>query len=156
EAGVTRPTVYNHFPNRDAVVQTALLQSGHAFAERVKRHVRRFASAEERLVEALIYAYRQLPKEPYLALITKGNISQMVNETALTSAEGQAICVDIFLTVLAGRDELQADMAEIIEIAVRMLLSFLLIAGPARRSDAQLRALLRRRLLPALGMAWPV
>lgn len=152
EAGLTRPTVYKHFGNRDEVVQAALLESGYSFAARVKKHVQRYATAEQRLVEALMFAYRQLPKEPYLELITKGNITQMVNETALTSAEGQAICLDIFATVLEGRDELAADMAEIIELSTRLLLSFLMIEGPVKRSDRQLRDLLTRRLLPALGM----
>ncbi|TNF36492.1 MAG: TetR/AcrR family transcriptional regulator [Gammaproteobacteria bacterium] len=152
EAGVTRPTVYNHFGNRDEVVQAALLQSGYGFAERVKTHVQRYGSAEERLVEALMFAYRQLPKEPYLELITKGNITQMVNETALTSAEGQAICLEIFASIIAGRPELEADLAEIIELSTRLLLSFLMIEGPIKRTDKQLRDLLTRRLLPALGM----
>ncbi|HEY9036773.1 MAG TPA: TetR/AcrR family transcriptional regulator [Pseudomonadales bacterium] len=153
EAGVTRPTVYHYFGNRDEVVQAALLQSGYGFAERVKKHIQRYPTAEERLVEALMYAYRKLPAEPYLELVTKGNISQMVNETALTSAEGQAICLDIFAAIFEGRDDLAADMAEIIEFSTRLLLSFLIIEGPVKRSDRQLRDLLRRRLLPALGMS---
>lgn len=152
EAGVTRPTVYNHFGNRDEVVQAALLESGYSFAARIKKHVQRFATAEQRLIEALMFAYRQLPKEPYLELVTKGNITQMVNETALTSAEGQAICLDIFTSIIEDRPELAAELAEIIELSTRLLLSFLMIEGPVKRSDRQLRDLLARRLLPALGM----
>ena len=38
-AGVTRPTVYNYYGNRTAVIRAALLSSGHHFAERVIAHI---------------------------------------------------------------------------------------------------------------------
>lgn len=155
EAGVTRPTVYNHFANRDAVVQAALLQSGHAFAERVKQHIAGYPRVEDKLLEALVYAFEELPREPYLALIMGGNITRMVNETALTSAEGMAICVDIFATIFDGHGEFDAEMPEIIEFSIRVLLSFLLLEGPQRRNRHELRDLLQRRLLPGLGLGDP-
>src|SRR5690606_23423634 len=62
EAGVTRPTVYSYYDSRDAVVAAALLQRGHEFGERMKAHLRGFRGAEERLIEALVYALEKLPK----------------------------------------------------------------------------------------------
>ena len=73
----------------------------------------------------------------------------MVHETALTSDEGQAICIDIFATILEGREDLMAEIAEIIEVTTRLLLSLLLLEGPVKRTDKETRAFLERRLLPA-------
>ena len=78
-----------------------------------------------------------------------------MSETALTSREGQAICVDIFGTIFASRPDLHADLVEIVEVSARLLLSLLLIKGPIDRDDAELRAFLRRRLLPAVGLGQP-
>jgi AcrR family transcriptional regulator len=152
EAGVTRPTVYSYYASRDDVIGAALLKSAYAFAERMKRHLEKFETPAERLVEAVIFALKQLPHEPYLALITEADLADLVNDQALTSTKGQEICLDIFRTVLAGRHDLFDDLPEIIEFTVRVLLSLLMLAGPFERSDREMRAFLSRRLLPAIGL----
>lgn len=152
EAGVTRPTVYSYFDSRDAIISAALLQSGYSFANTIKAHVQKYEGADTRLVEAVMFALEKLPKEPYLTLITDQNLGELINSQALTTLEGQQICLDIFSVIIEERDDLREQLPEIIEITVRLLLSLLMMAGPTRRTKAELRAFLRRRLLPAAGM----
>ncbi len=152
EAGVTRPTVYSYYDSRDAVVAAALLARGYTFGEKMKAHLCRFEGPEARLVEALVYALDKLPKEPYLTLITDSRLGELVGSQALTSLEGQKICLEIFQVILEGREDLLGELPEIIEVSVRLLLSLLMVAGPKRRSKAELRAFLQRRLLPAVGL----
>lgn len=152
EAGVTRPTVYSYFPSRDDVIQAALLQSGHAFAERLLRHVDRFNSLDERLVETMLFALRELPLEPQLGLVRGSEFAQFLNTRALTTPEGQEICQSLFRVILKDDPALLPDLAEISEVATRMLLSLLTLEGPVVRDEEQMRQFLRRRLLPALGM----
>ncbi|MGE0321914.1 MAG: TetR/AcrR family transcriptional regulator [Polyangiaceae bacterium] len=150
EAGVTRPTVYSYYDSRDAVVAAALLQRGYEFGERMKAHLRGFGGAEERLIEAVVYALDKLPKEPYLTLITDASLGEIVKRQALTSLEGQKICLEIFQVILEQREDLLPELPEIIEVSVRLLLSMLMVSGPRRRSKAELRAFLKRRLVPAV------
>lgn len=152
EARVTRPTVYSYFSGRDDVLRFALAHAGAAFAERVKAHVAGFAKPRDRVVEAMLFALRELPKEPYLASVSRGDITALVNEHAVASAETQRICLDVFAAIFDGRADLLRQLPEIVEVATRWLLSFLVVEGPVKRDEAAMRAFLRRRLLPALGL----
>ncbi|MCA9644226.1 MAG: hypothetical protein KC492_26210, partial [Myxococcales bacterium] len=131
-------------------VAAALLQRGYEFGERMKAHLRGFGGAEERLIEAVVYALDKLPKEPYLTLITDASLCEIVKSQALTSLEGQKICLEIFQVILEQREDLLPELPEIIEVTVRLLLSMLMVSGPRRRSKAELRAFLKRRLVPAV------
>jgi AcrR family transcriptional regulator len=151
-AGVTRPTVYSYFPNRDDVIRAALLQSGYALADRLGRHIKQFSSASERLLEAACFAISELPKEPYLGVITQTNLSTSVYQNALIDEEGVLICLAIFQDIFAGQALSENELVEVIEISVRLTLSLLTLSGPVERDDNALRAFLNRRLLPAAGL----
>lgn len=152
QAGVTRPTVYSYYPSRDAVIRAALLQSGYAFGERVIDHIRRFASARERLLEAVLFAIEQLPLEPYLTLVTRSDIPSQFYEDALIDSEGLHICLAIFDAVFEDSDHSDRDKLDIMELSIRLTLSLLVLRGPTTRSTKELRGFLERRLLPAAGL----
>lgn len=150
QAGVTRPTVYSYFPNRNDVIRTALLQSGYAFAKRLTSFFSQFERIEDRLVESIIFALEELPKEPYLAVLTEADISGYINKDALSDPEGQAICLALFTEIFKGSTISSDDMIEITEFTVRLALSLLMIKGPIERNRDELRLFLQRRLLPAV------
>ena len=148
-AGVTRPTVYSYFTSKDDVIRTALLRSGYAFAARVQEHVGKYRKTEDRLIEAVMFALEQLPKEPYLSAITEPNLSSVIGSDALRE-KGQLICLNIFSEIFP--DGSNEDLPEIAEFTTRLLLSLLMIKEPIPRTPAETRAFLKRRLLPALGL----
>ena len=152
EAGVTRPTVYSYFPNRHDVIRTALLHKGYSFAERTIEFMNRFDNTRDRVIETLIFSLEELPKEPYLALITQTDFSSQVNEDALNDPEGQAICLRLFEEMFKFDKPTDSDLVEITEFVVRVMLSLLMLKGPLKRSPEEMRAFLQRRLLPALGI----
>ena len=152
EAGVTRPTVYSYFSNRDEVVQFALLQSAYGFAQRLLQHIEHYEAPEQRVLEAVMYALDQLPKEPSLALMSDAGLAEIMNENALRRVESQEIRRGIFRLILKGMDLSDEDMEEVVEVASRFVLSLLTIKSVTPRDDKQMRAFLCRRLLPALGM----
>src|SRR5215470_2800500 len=47
EAGVSRPTVYRYFADRDALVEAALLRAGTVQLARMKARITRYATPEE-------------------------------------------------------------------------------------------------------------
>jgi AcrR family transcriptional regulator len=151
-AGVTRPTVYSYFPNRNDVIRCALLQSGYVFAEKLMAYMSDFERLDERFIETVLYAIEELPKEPYLAVIIQGNLSSLVNEDALSDEEGQKICIGLFNQMFADVAVDTAEMLEVMEFTVRMVLSILMLKGPVERNIEQWRATLKRRLLPMIGI----
>ena len=151
-AGVTRPTVYNYYGNRTAVIRAALLSSGHHFAERVIAHIQAWPTPADRLVEAVVFALEELPKEPYLAVITRADLSSYIYEDALSDREGVEMCLAIFNTVFDGTTLSEQDRIEVMELSVRLALSLLMLSGPATHEGDNLRGFLRRRLVPAAGL----
>ncbi len=151
-AGVTRPTVYSYFPNKSDVIRTALLQSGYAFGLRLIEHMGKFKTTPERLVESVVFAIEEMPNEPYLAVITQSDLSSYVNQDALSDEEGLAICLLLFKEIFKYDPVNKKELTEITEFTIRVLLSLLIIKGPTKRSPRELRAFLKRRLLPALGL----
>lgn len=149
-AGVTRPTVYSYFPNRNDVIRTALLQSGHKFAEKIRTQMNRFNTTEERFIETIVYAIEELPKEPYLTVITQTELSSYVNQDALSDEEGQKICLALFQEIFKNQHITDDELIEITEITTRLALSLLMIQGPLKRNGDELRGFLRRRLLPGI------
>jgi AcrR family transcriptional regulator len=150
EAGVTRPTVYSYFPNRHDVIRTALLQSGYGFAQRVLSHMKQFNNTRDRLMETLLFALAELPKEPYLALITDSHLSSQINEDALNDSEGQLICFQLFQAIYEHDMPNDEALMEITEMTTRVLLSLLMLKGPLHRNREQQKAFLERRLLPSI------
>ena len=152
EAGVTRPTVYSYFSNRDEVIQHALLQSAYTFGDKALKHIGKFDTAEERTIEAVIYALKNLPKEPYLTLIKDTGMSSIINTHGLSTPEGQRILRALFQVILMDSTKSDDDIDEIAEVTARLMLSLLTIESPKKRNDKELRAFLNRRLLPMLGL----
>ncbi len=153
EAGVTRPTVYSYFESRDEVVRFALLQSGLEFSRKLMEHVDQFATPAERIVEAMLFALKRLPKEPALALMQESRQVSFFNTYALSSAESSEVRNELFRTLLAGSGIADDELAEVTEVATRFLMSLLTMQGDRKRSESELRGFLQRRLLPALGLS---
>lgn len=152
EAGVTRPTVYSYFANRDEVVQTALLQSAYAFGEKLLKHVGEFQTPSDRVIEAVCYALQRLPREPYLAVMSDAGIAALMNQHALSTQEGQALLRSLFRVILEDDKSPDEVIDELAEVAARLLLSLLTLQGASKRSQSELKGFLERRLLPALGL----
>lgn len=153
QAGVTRPTVYSYFSNRDEVVRAALLQSAYAFGARLMEHLALFPTDAERVTEAVLYSLRVLPDEPCLALITDPELTPLVNAHTLTTPEGLGMGTAVFRMMLPGREHSDDEMEEMAEFSIRFMISLLTMSGPRARDEAALRGFIQRRLLPGLGLA---
>lgn len=152
EAGLTRPTVYSYYASRDEVVRHALLQSAYAFAEDAVRHIGKFDSPRDRLIEITLYALKRLPKEPVLALIQESGLASIMNTYALNSPEGNEIVRALFRVILKDMPVEDEELDEMVEVAMRFMISLLTLEGPRKRNDKETRAFLERRMLPALGI----
>lgn len=152
EAGLTRPTVYSYYANRDEVVRHALLQSAYTFSEDALRYIGKFDTARDRFLEITLYALKRLPKEPVLALIQESGLADIMNNYALKTPEGNQIVRALFRVILKDMPLDDGELDEMAEVAMRFLISLLTLEGPQKRNDKEMRAFLERRLLPALGL----
>ena len=152
QAGVTRPTVYRYFASRNEVLSAAMLQSAANLSQRMLAHVEGVADPSARVVEALLFGLSELPKEAYLGVIMQTDLNAFVSEDAMSNAQGWALLVLLMRAILSDLAIPDADLEEITEVAIRMILSLLLIKGPKARQAEEWRGFLTRRLLPMLGL----
>ncbi len=152
EAGVSRPTVYSYFSNRDEIIQYALLQSAINFAQRLMVAIDQHESPQQRIIEAFIFTVKSIPVEPYLALVADATMADLVNSSAMTAPEGVRLRREIFRHILQDSSIPEPELDEIIELVARLVLSFLTVKSSIIKTESDMRAFLNRRLLPVLGL----
>ena len=148
EAGVSRPTLYAYFENRDQIVNQAVRAASQAFVERVVAHARQFDTAADRLVEAMLFAVQGIRAEPAMAL--RFGDGQLLHGP-LTPEE-----VNLAKVCLGPVVELAPDLAAWLdgaaELAARVTISLLTRSPLEPRSEAEERAFLRQWWPRALGV----
>jgi AcrR family transcriptional regulator len=155
--GVTRQTVYRYFPTTEELLNAAALDAVADLQDQIVAHVRKHiadgsADAPDAVVEAVAYVYEHLRGDPALSrLLAPGRMSTTI--AALTAPSSIAIGgkllagfgIDWSAIGLAEDEQL-----ELVEHLLRTLQSFVLDPGEPARTDAELRAYLRRWVAPAL------
>jgi AcrR family transcriptional regulator len=151
EAGVSRPTVYRYFDDRDALVRECLRVAAARLRDTVLDRVAELASPADMVVEAVVLAVHEIPADEVLhAIWNSAALDASVVESFTEPAAVAWVreCLEPVVDA-AGWSAREAD--EVVEVVLRMVLSLLITPAP-RRSPAALRAFLRRRLLPGLGL----
>jgi len=151
EAGVSRPTVYRYFKDREELIRSVLLQAGLRLANEVQEHIRAFEGPGEKIVAATLFTLRAIRENPVLRQVWQpttfdANVLQGFTQPASITFTRVALAEIIEAT---GWDEEEA--AESMEFMLRMIISLLATPEP-RRTEDELREFLRRRLVPALGL----
>jgi AcrR family transcriptional regulator len=153
-AGVSRPTVYRYFADRRALLEATLFYAGRSLANAIGGELRRHASPAEKAIEAVMFVHGKIPRDPVLGALWGATLLDAFAIAGITRPTAIAWAHHALkdLVQAAGWNGDQAD--EAVELMLRMLLS-LLAAPEPRRSEDELRAFLRRRLVPALGLPNP-
>ena len=152
-AGVSRPTVYSYFKNKDDIVTTALVKAACAYSEGLLNYLEPFDDPYERFVESFLYGLVEVPKNNYLTLITRPGMIPLTNREALLHGKGQDLATELHKAVLKNIPLSRPDLDDIMEINQRLMLSFLSMPGPVQRSPDELRAFLRKWIVPMIQSA---
>lgn len=148
EAGISRPTLYAYFANREEIVLQAAEQAILAIIERLQAHCRTFATASERAVEALMYAVEQIRTEPAMAIYYEPDnlrLGPLGADEIYFASQALEPAVEI-------APQLRHTLDDATELFARHLIS-MLTRGPASpRTAAEDRVHLRRWLPAALGL----
>jgi AcrR family transcriptional regulator len=151
EAGVSRPTVYRYFKDREELIRSVLLQAGLRLASEVQEHIRAFADPGEKVVEATVFTLRAIQENPVLRQVWQPAMFDANVLHGFTQPASITFTRVAFAEIIEIRGWNDAEAEEAMEFMLRMILS-LLAAPEPRRSEQELRGFLRRRLVPALGL----
>jgi AcrR family transcriptional regulator len=145
-AGVTRQTVYRYFADAEDLFNSAAVLASGGFLERLRERVlEQQEGVAQRMVETLVLAIDEIPKDPHLSTLAQSGDFLAVSSAlklAFVQEEILALSDGSFSLDARGRDELA-------EILLRLLSSFLADHGPERSQD-ELRTFLFRWLVPLI------
>jgi AcrR family transcriptional regulator len=150
ETGISRPTLYKYFKNKNEVFFTAIDIEAHIFAESVVKHAKQFPTVEERIVETIIYVVEELPKDQNLAFVLNHELAGALRDRAF-SDEATLIFLEMAaMPLIQIRPDLADQGVEITEIMSRFAISMILFPGKYSTDYGGLRTLIRKRILPSL------
>lgn len=153
EAGVTRRTVYRYFDNSDQLLRAAFALAAGGIVDRMLAHARQHPDPGERLIEAMLFLLREIPADPRLGpLFTQGRTGARAGRDMFS-----AVTMEVSHTALRAVNQdwsplIPQEVDELAELILRLLESFLTEPGTRPRSEPELRAFLKRWLLPAIRL----
>lgn len=152
EVGVTRRTVYRYFESSDELLRAAFALAAGGIVERMLAHARHYRQPGVRLIEAMLFLLRELPADPRLGPLVKPGRDGGRADRSMSSVVTMEVSHRALRAVNKDWSPLTArEVDELAELILRLLRSFLSDPGTRPRSEAQLRAFLKRWLLPAVG-----
>ena len=151
EAGVSRPTVYRYFKDREELIRSVLLQAGLRLANQVQERIRSFAQPSEQVVEATVFSLQAIRDNPVLRQVWQPAMFDANVLHGFTQPPSIAFTRVAFAEVINSSGWGEEEAAEAMELTLRFILSLLAAPEPSR-SEEELRGFLKRRLVPALGL----
>jgi AcrR family transcriptional regulator len=152
ELGVTRQTVYRYYPNL-AELLGAVAQAGlEDFVHRMQTHLATARTPAEAAIEAIVFAVRAIPEEPYIGLLFQAGETDVFSR-GVTSSMALSLGADILRRIPVDWSEVGVaddELEGLAEVLMRLFVSFLQYPADPPRSDDELRVLVRRWLGPAL------
>jgi AcrR family transcriptional regulator len=154
-AGISRATLYRRHGSHEAIFLAVLERESMAMAAESAPALARIADPAERLVEAMMLSLGQIASRPVHAAIFTGDgdsaawaAGQAIRTTALRRI-GEAAVRPLVSNATAAGALSDADVADLVDWIIRVLLSFASVPGPAGREPAEIRRELTTWFLPA-------
>lgn len=151
EAGVSRPTVYRYFKDREELIRSVLLQAGLRLANEVQEHIRAFAGPGEKVVEATLFTLQAIRNNPVLWQVWQPAVFDATVLQGFTQPASITFTRVALAEIIDSTGWNEAEATEAMEFMLRMILS-LMAAPQPDRTEQELREFLKRRLVPALGL----
>ncbi|EHB55453.1 regulatory protein TetR [Mycolicibacterium rhodesiae JS60] len=154
EVGISRPTVYRYFADRDALLGALIERRSRMLFDRARTFIASHSTFAEQLVEGVIYLVDHGRRDPIVRILVSPERMEMA--TTLVGGAGLAAALtaemwEPILQAAAERGEIRDDLA-IGDVAEWLALVQLILVGRldfSRADDPGHRVLLRSFVLPA-------
>ncbi len=154
-AELSRATVYRQFGNRDGLLLAVAARDAERTASDAELYLQQFDDVGSWIVEGMLFCLREIPKRPVLSQFLAPQEFGAASRLILTSERMLAIGAEMLRPMFepARREGLlqrDLELDALMEWVLRILMSYLTVAGPPSRTEEDLRQLLRGLLLPAV------
>jgi len=148
QAGVSRPTLYAHVRTKDDLFVEVSGRAAQRISERVVAEAESSAaSGAEFVVETVVAAVREYRADPSASLVG------LVRPGQALAAESVEVSRSLLAPLVRWEPQLADELDEVAETVMRFVVSLMVDDGTRHRTDADLRAYLHRRLVPALHIS---
>ena len=152
-AGVSRPTVYRHFSDRDSLILAVVMRRARSLIGKAQAFIRRHERFEDQLVEGLLFLVKTGRKDPFVRILVSPEHLELAHQ--ILGATDAVIDLNLemwqpILAEAAARGELNPDL-DFREIARWLTHVELIMVGrfDLAIGDDVIRTMLRTFLTPA-------
>ncbi|HEY8546786.1 MAG TPA: TetR/AcrR family transcriptional regulator [Acidimicrobiales bacterium] len=146
-AGVSRQTLYTQFPTRDALFDQVVEVAAAGIIGRVLDRAAGTTTGAEFVLDVMVSCILEFRDHPFTSTVA------LVRPDGVLGPDAVSIAMRCLQPLVDREPDLADDLEEVAETMMRFLLSLATFESDRTRSPEALRAYLRRRLLPALGLA---
>ncbi|MEZ0367386.1 TetR/AcrR family transcriptional regulator [Mycobacterium sp. pUA109] len=151
--GVIRQTVYRYFPTADALMEAAAIASVDDFFDQLAERVRGIHDPADAMTEGVLYTLDAVARTPHLGILLSDPYLS-THSSGLASPEAQELGMRMITRFDVdwqryGYDD--AALRDLVEFALRTMLSFFVAPNDPARSPAELRRFVRRWLGGAIA-----
>ena len=152
EIGVTRQTVYRLFASSGNLIQTVAKQTTGVTLTKMVAQVNKFATFQERVVEAIIYLKRAIIRDNFLGSFFSTNTSNSVSVVDSFTPESLEFSFQMLkmLYPYSSQHIDEARFRQLAEHIQRVLFALILAPSPSTTTDKALRNYLHNWLTPAI------
>jgi len=152
-AGVSRPTVYRHFSDRDSLILAVVMRRSRSLIGKAQAFMRRHDRFEDQLVEGLVFMVKTGRKDPFVRLLVSPEHLDMAQQLLGATEAVVDLTLELWEPVLAeavARGELNPGL-DFREIALWLTHVKLIMVGrfDLAVDEDEIRRMLRTFLAPA-------
>ncbi|HEV8627937.1 MAG TPA: TetR/AcrR family transcriptional regulator [Acidimicrobiia bacterium] len=152
-AGVSRPTVYRHFSDRDSLILAVVMRRSRSLIATAQAFIRRHDRFEDQLIEGLLFLVKTGRKDPFVRILVSPEHLELAHQILGATEAVIDLNLEMWEPILAeaaARGELNPDL-DFREIARWLTHVELIMVGrfDLATDDDVIRRMLRTFLAPA-------